>query len=421
MKLLLVSHQFSDPPRTGGDVILHNHIKQLATKHTIDLIALGVGKVNKQTEIATYCNSVALFSMRSPGGITSLLESPRTWFTSPGHVFFLILFAIKWLCRIPLAISPYADGRVFKYIQGHTVKNKFEAVLFYGVSSAQYLGALRGSRGTVKILNLENPLGFYLGKVNYLHKSFFVRAVMARERRLISRYEGSLRQAFDCVTLLNSADLAEYRRYAPEGGELHCVPYGVDTNYFKPDTSVQRVPGRIIITGNLYHPPNVEGVHYFCREIYPLIQKKIPNVSLFLVGGRPVQQIFDLASENIGITVIGSVPDIRPYLRAAMVSVCPVQLAVGTQTKILEAMASGTPVVSTPEGNHGVCGTAGEHLHIADNPRGFAEKMIALMNGANWKLLSETGRRFAVDHFDWSVATRKLERIVAAQIAETKS
>lgn len=105
-------------------------------------------------------------------------------------------------------------------------------------------------------------------------------------------------------------------------------------------------------------------------------------------------------------------PDIRPYLQEATVSVCPVRLKIGTQTKILEALACATPVVTTSAGNHGICATSGKHLYVADNPEEFADRVIELLKGDRWNELSQNGRRFVQENFTWSGSGLKLERIL---------
>jgi len=92
-----------------------------------------------------------------------------------------------------------------------------------------------------------------------------------------------------------------------------------------------------------------------------------------------------------------------------MVSVCPVKLQVGVQTKILEALEAATPVVTTSAGNSGVRGRSGAHLWVADDPEEFANRVIELLNGERWDSLSASGRQFALEHFSWEKSARELE------------
>jgi glycosyltransferase involved in cell wall biosynthesis len=102
-----------------------------------------------------------------------------------------------------------------------------------------------------------------------------------------------------------------------------------------------------------------------------------------------------------------------------MVSACPVRLRIGTQTKILEALACGTPVVTTSAGNHGIGGVSGEHLYVADDPAEFADKIVGLLRGNCWSELSQNGRRFVEDNFTWEKSALKLELVLKQLLTST--
>ena len=175
----------------------------------------------------------------------------------------------------------------------------------------------------------------------------------------------------------------------------------------------------IVITGNMFHTPTVDAVEFFCNKVFPLICKREPSVTLWLVGDSPVRRVRKW-TRNSRIKVTGFVPDIRNYLRQAMVSVCPIRLRIGTQTKILEALACGTPVVTSSAGNHGIGAVSGEHLYVADDPVDFADKTVALLRGERWSEFSRNGRRFVEDNFTWEKSVMKLEQILEQLVATTR-
>jgi len=117
------------------------------------------------------------------------------------------------------------------------------------------------------------------------------------------------------------------------------------------------------------------------------------------------------------IKVTGFVPDIRPYLQKAMVSACPVRLKIGTQTKVLEALACGTPVVTSSAGNHGIRAVSGEHLYVADDAVTFADHIVNLLTKERWSGISQNGRRFVEDNFGWQKSVEKLEQILECLVA----
>ena len=118
--------------------------------------------------------------------------------------------------------------------------------------------------------------------------------------------------------------------------------------------------------------------------------------------------------------VTGYVEDIRDYLQRSMVSVCPVRLNVGTQTKVLEALATGTPVVTTSAGNQGVGGESGFHLWEADTPDEIAYYLVLLLNGHQWDSFSKNGRQFVENNFQWRHSAEMLESMLIDLVAKSK-
>jgi glycosyltransferase involved in cell wall biosynthesis len=226
----------------------------------------------------------------------------------------------------------------------------------------------------------------------------------------LRRYENQNTLRFDCVSLVSQADVLAYQAMLKDV-KLEQVSYGIDTEHFHPDVTVDRVPGMIVITGNMGYAPNVDAVKFFCCEIFPLILTAEPKAHLWLVGVRPSADIKRLGNSK-NITVTGHVDDVRHYLHQAMVSVCSIRLNVGTQTKILEALATGTPVVTTSAGNQGVGGESDIDLYVADTPIEIADRVVSLLRGNNWKELSENGLKFVRDHFQWTKSAEKLESIL---------
>src|ERR1019366_4397010 len=109
-----------------------------------------------------------------------------------------------------------------------------------------------------------------------------------------------------------------------------------------PDAEVldqaSRVRGMIVISGNMYHPPNVDGILFFLREVFPLVLSRYPEAVLYIVGALPDYRLVNAAhSFGQNVVITGKGPEVSSYLRKAIVAVCPVRLAIGVQTKILEA------------------------------------------------------------------------------------
>jgi glycosyltransferase involved in cell wall biosynthesis len=164
-----------------------------------------------------------------------------------------------------------------------------------------------------------------------------------------------------------------------------------------------------------YHA-NVTMVLYLANEIMPRIWARKPEVKLWIIGKDPSNKIKSLARKP-AITVTGAVDDLRPYLRSATISVAPVQYGAGIQNKVLEAMACGTPVISTSAAVAALDVQPGQDLLVADDPARFSENVLSLLNdGERQRKIGAAGRRYVEQHHDWDHIAARLEEVYLTAI-----
>jgi glycosyltransferase involved in cell wall biosynthesis len=193
---------------------------------------------------------------------------------------------------------------------------------------------------------------------------------------------------------------------------VEVVPNGVDTQYFSPVASIiaERNP-YLVFTGAMDYPPNMDAATWFCHEILPVLQKKIHQLELKIVGKNPHPQILELGKRK-GIQVTGTVPDIRSYVAGALALVVPLRSGGGTRLKILEAMALERPVISTSIGAEGLAVTPGTDILIANDAQQFVEQVQMLAKSPETsKRLGKAGRRLVTEKYDWRVCLSGLERL----------
>ncbi|MEN6520918.1 MAG: glycosyltransferase [Armatimonadota bacterium] len=161
----------------------------------------------------------------------------------------------------------------------------------------------------------------------------------------------------------------------------------------------------LLFVGNFNHPPNADAVRYFCKEIFPTVQKQIPDIKLHVVGGNPPEDIKLLASDNIIVT--GYVENLPDYLKMARVSVSPLRYGAGMKGKVGEALAWGLPVVTTSIGAEGMDLTHGHNVLIGDTPDEFASQVVNLYRDRGlWERLSQAGKQKAAEWSPESVESR---------------
>ena len=388
MRLLYIVDSVPYPTRKGYQLIVYNQIARLSKRHRIDLIAFGDGNGADPglEHMRTLCAKVELV--------------PRTRRES----WLSVLRALP--SRFSLAAAFYRGARMERLVRERLRNKTYDVVIVQMSRMAQYLPAdYRGA----SVLNMVDPM--ILSHERAMRsRPWYVRLALRTEIARLKKYEPRFALRFTRVLLIVKADIEDYRRYLG-GAKVDAVRYAIDVHEFVPSPDVARTPGMIVITGSMFYALNVDAVLYFCREIFPLVRRAVPDATVWIVGARPTAALRNLASTP-GIHVTGSVPDVRPYVHRAMVSACPVLLNVGTQTKVLEALGMGTPVVTTSAGNHGIAARSGVELLVADEPADFANAVVSLLQGTNVNQMTQRGRDFVVQNFSWEGSVARFEQVL---------
>ena len=222
-------------------------------------------------------------------------------------------------------------------------------------------------------------------------RSFFGKFMTRLELSRTRRAEGDLACQFDHMLVTAPSDRNALLGLVPQGkspSEISVLPNGVDLDYFHPSAEFQRDPETIIFSGKMSYHANISMAKYLVEEIMPRIWKVRPAARLYIVGKDPAPAIKKM-TRNPLITVTGTVDDIRPFLWRATVSVVPLLYGAGIQNKILEAMATGTPVVTTCQALSALQAQPGKDLFASDDPDGFSQAVLQVI--ANRDLQRKTG------------------------------
>jgi sugar transferase (PEP-CTERM/EpsH1 system associated) len=229
------------------------------------------------------------------------------------------------------------------------------------------------------------------------------------ESRRVRQLERELVDRSRAVTVVSKAEADLFRESFPNV-TVHSVPNGVDLD---PCGTTRADNGLdCVFVGALDYFPNVEGVSWFCREVWPHVYAQFPQARFQIVGRQPTAQIRRLALLP-GVHVVGEVPDVRPYLRQARLAVIPLRIARGIQNKVLEAMAAATPVVASSQALEGLVVISGEHVLQADAPRDWVAQICALLKDhAECRRLGAASRAFVSEHHRWEDCLQPFERIL---------
>jgi sugar transferase (PEP-CTERM/EpsH1 system associated) len=383
MKILLLASRVPYPLDNGEDLRVFHFAKYLSPQHDIHLLAYTSGSP-PAPEVARYFSRIHTIETQPSNGSNGRLISRLAYTFSPDHMYSFDTrissalnhlleqdqFDLIWIPAWPMI--PYA-----KYIK--------DVPVFLDVMDDGILELARELRfsGSMK----EAGLNF---------KRLFVTFLF--ERKYFSRVS--------LCSLVSERDAEVLRWVCPSARQV-VIPNGVDSDYFKPLGLDEKFPS-IVFEGNMGFPPSVDAVLHFCREIFPLVVEKIPEVKFYIVGKNPASEIQALASEHIIVT--GYVEDVRPFLDQSSIFICPMRKGAGIKNKILQAWAMMKPVLATKTALGGLCATDEENILIADEPRSFAEAVIRLLEDPALRhSLGLSGRETVLRHHTWQHQVQLLE------------
>lgn len=236
-----------------------------------------------------------------------------------------------------------------------------------------------------------------------------LRWIYRREARTLRAFEVAAVSRAGATLVVNERERIALEKIAP-AARITVVPAGVEIDAFRPPGPPSSEPV-VIFCGVLNYPPNEIGVRWFATDVWPRVRSAVPDAKFKVIGAAPTNAVRNLASSDASIDVVGTVPSVQPYLWSAAVSVAPIHVSQGIQTKVLEALAAGLPVVVTPSVSLGLPPAVQRTCPTADAPGPFADAVIALLRRS-----PEDRRQLAAaaapDSLTWDQQLRDLEPIL---------
>lgn len=227
-----------------------------------------------------------------------------------------------------------------------------------------------------------------------------VRIALGLEAKRLRRIEEAALRSFDAVAVVSETDRARLR---PEDARILVCPNGWDATELIPLGDEQIV----VFVGLLGWGPNIDAAVWLAQEVWPAVRNRVPQAKLLLVGRDPARRVLDLRGDTIEVT--GSVPDVRPYLSRARVATAPLRAAGGSRLKILEALATGRPVVATSTGAEGLADLVGSGIVVADSAPATVDAIVALLQDRERAAaLGRAGHEAVRDRYSWDTTLRPL-------------
>ena len=396
MKILYVCHRFPFPPMRGGKIRPFNMIKHLSRDHdvTVASIVRSSAEANEGRGLAEYCARYEMAAVRDPMQVLRMVVRLPT-FTPCSFGFFY---------------SSDLAGRVRRLVASES----FDLVFVHCSSVARYVENIAHVPKILDFGDMDSQKW-----LEYAHyKPFPLSAGYWLEGRKLEREERRLASRFDLCTATTRAEWQTLEGYGT-GVATDWFPNGVDGEYFAPSTEPYD-PDTITFVGRMDYYPNQECMFNFCANIFPALRAERPRLKLFIVGANPPPNVLGLG-RLAGVTVTGSVPDVRPFLRRAAAMVAPLNIARGTQNKLLEAMAMGVPVVTSRIAAGGVDALDREHFLVASTPEEHVQAILRIIRDPNERdRLASAGRSRMLSHHAWDKSMRRLDGIIERCLAHPR-
>lgn len=226
--------------------------------------------------------------------------------------------------------------------------------------------------------------------------------------------------AYPAATRTIAVSREDASRIAQQFGtkNVSVVENGVDTAFFTPDEKTPRDPYQMLFLGSLDWRPNQDAVRLLLDSVLPRVLAIEPKATLAIVGRRPPDWLRREVGKRAGAGLAPDVPNVRPFLQTAGMMVVPLRIAGGSRLKILEALACGTPVITTAIGVEGLRLTDGEHVTVADGSEAFANAVVqAMRNPTMMHMQAASGRARVLAEYDWATLANKLDDVWQAAVS----
>ena len=394
-KLLFLAHRIPYPPHKGEKLRAYHLIKGLAERYDVFLGAPVDDPDDWQHRHALddICTETCIADGRGRSRQRAA--------------------AASLLRRESVSFSYFRHPSIMEWVRDITTAHHFDAVILYSSGTMPYLEALGSDPDAliVDFVDVDSEKWRVLGETQ---KGIMGR-VYAREAVMLRAAEKALGELADASLLVTEAEAALFRDVTGVTAGVCAIGNGVDLSQWEDaDALPSPYPDdnrkRIIFTGAMDYVPNVEAVSWFADQVMPHLRAAQRDVTFVIAGSNPSRAVHALARRDIEVT--GRVPDMRPYLTHAACAVAPLQLARGVQNKVLEAMAAGTPVVTTRAALEGI-DAGGDSVSVATTGAEFATAIMTLMDDPIRAQTQSSNARAVIETlYGWDARIAELERVI---------
>jgi sugar transferase (PEP-CTERM/EpsH1 system associated) len=321
----------------------------------------------------------------------------------------------KLLTNEALTLGYFYDSRLAKWVDKTLVDQNISKSLIFCSAMAQYVSGDTYSslKRFAHFVDIDSDKWAQYAAMGNPVKKW----VYGREARLLERFEKEIAHEFDATGFVAPFEANQFKALVPDiANKIKVIQNGTDTEYFSPNAELENPYSgeelSIVFTGAMDYFPNEDAVKWFAKDIFPAVLQRFPNSVFYIVGSKPGPEVLALQSLS-NVKVTGRVPDVRPYLKYAALSVAPLRAARGIQNKVLEAMAMGLQVVGTAEVKRGLAEACAAHVALAFDAATFTHEVCDFLAAPNKNSSPQLRRDSVIREYSWDANLAPISSILS--------
>ncbi len=387
MKILMLTPYLPFPLHSGGQIRSYNLLKNLSKKHEVTLFSFIRSADEKKyiPELQKYCHTVKVFKRR------------QAW--DPRNII------LSGLTPYPFLVSIYLSSSVKKAVLKELNSHNYDLIH----AETFYVMPNLPSSVSLPTLLVEQTIE-YLVYQRFVEnfKPALLRPLLYFDVYKIKFWEKYYWQKATRLVAMSVSDKNMMSK-SVKHKKVDVVANGVDVNHFNQVKPNKPKDPTILFVGNFKWLPNKDAAKFLVTKIWPIIKKKLPKAKLWIVGRNPTSDILKLAKRG-SIRITGDIDDIRTAFQKSHVLLAPIRNGRGTKYKVLEAMASQVPVVTTKLGIEGI--EANNSVIVTESADNLAKLTIKVLTNPNLaSSMATKAKKIVYQHYDWLSISGRLDQI----------